>query len=167
MFDCILVPLKIAKENHQLQNALCFQKENSKKQFIKVIEEENKPIPILQDKSHIFNKKDEILPEKLEDSDDEDTNIKFNDVDMIRDIHNNDNQVLAPKTFERLDEISNIRNEQRKLEDSDDSDDDENELVKLKISDNISNNHLGFELLEPEILDESENLLSGFIEELH
>jgi len=133
----------------------------------KVIEEENKPIPILQDKSHIFNKKDEILPEKLEDSDDEDTNIKFNDVDMIRDIHNNDNQVLAPKTFERLDEISNIRNEQRKLEDSDDSDDDENELVKLKISDNISNNHLGFELLEPEILDESENLLSGFIEELH
>lgn len=39
--SCILVPLKIAKENHQLQNALCFQKENSKKQFIKVIEEEN------------------------------------------------------------------------------------------------------------------------------
>jgi hypothetical protein len=133
----------------------------------KVIEEENKPIPVLHDKSKLFNKKDEILPEKLEDSDDEDTNIKFNDVDMIRDIHNNDNQVLAPKTFERLDEISNIRNEQRKLEDSDDSDDDENELVKLKISDNISNNHLGIELLEPEILDESENLLSEFIEELH
>ena len=39
--SCILVPLKIAKENHQLQNALCFQKENSKKQFIKIIEEEN------------------------------------------------------------------------------------------------------------------------------
>ena len=134
----------------------------------KIIEEENKPIPILHNKSNLFNKKDkdEILPEKLEDSDDEDTNIKFNDVDMIRDIHNNDDQVLAPKTIERLDEISNIRNEQRKLEETDDEDDDD-EPIKLKILDNVSNNHLGIELLEPEILDESENLLSGFIEELH
>ena len=46
-------------------------------------------------------------------------------------------------------------------------DEDDDEPIKLKILDNVSNNHLGIELLEPEILDESENLLSGFIEELH
>jgi len=70
---------------------------------------------------------------------------------------------LAPKTIERLDEISTIRNNQRKLDDDDDDDD---EPIKLKIFDNVTTNNLGIELLEPEILDESENLLSGLIEEL-
>jgi hypothetical protein len=124
----------------------------------KIVEEEIKPIPV-------NNNNNAFLPDKLEDSDnEEDTNIKFNDVDMVRDINNKDDTILAPKTIERLDEISNIRNEQRKLEE--DSDDDE-EPIKLKIFDNFSSNDLGIELLEPEILDESDNLLAGMIEELH
>jgi hypothetical protein len=109
----------------------------------------------------------EVLPDKLDDSDDEeDKNIKFNDMDMVRDINNNDDKVLAPKTFERLDEISNIRNEQRKLDEETDDDDDD-EPIKLKIFDNSSSNDLGIELLEPEILTDTENLLAGMIEELH
>jgi hypothetical protein len=123
----------------------------------KIVEEEIKPIPV-------NNNNNAFLPDKLEDSDNEDTNIKFNDVDMVRDINNKDDTILAPKTIERLDEISNIRNEQRKLEE--DSDDDE-EPIKLKIFDNLSSNDLGIELLEPEILNESDNLLAGMIEELH
>jgi hypothetical protein len=124
----------------------------------KIVEEEIKPIPV-------NNNNNAFLPDKLEDSDnEEDTNIKFNDVDMVRDINNKDDTILAPKTIERLDEISNIRNEQRKLEE--DSDDDE-EPIKLKIFDKFSSNDLGIELLEPEILDESDNLLAGMIEELH
>ena len=87
---------------------------------------------------------------------------------MVRDIHNKDDQILASKTFERLDEISNIRNEQRKLEESDDEDDeDDDEPIKLKIFDNSPTHDLGIELLEPELLNESENLLDGLIEELN
>lgn len=55
--------------------------------------------------------------------------LSFNDVDMIRDGLNNDNTVNAPKTIERLEEISAFRNAQRKLEEDDDEDND-----KLKIS---------------------------------
>jgi hypothetical protein len=136
----------------------------------KIVEETN-PIPILNKKDAFgsgsaFGSKEEILPDKLDDSDDEeDKNIKFNDVDMVRDINNIDDKVLAPKTIERLDEISNIRNEQRKLEEE--SDDDDDEPIKLKIFDNSPSNDLGIELLEPEILNDTENLLAGMIEELH
>jgi hypothetical protein len=136
----------------------------------KIVEETN-PIPILSKKDTFdTNGSDstskEILPDKLDDSDDEeDKNIKFNDVDMVRDVNNNDDKVLAPKTFERLDEISNIRNEQRKLDEESDEDDDE--PIKLKIFDNSPSNDLGIELLEPEILNDAENLLAGMIEELH
>jgi len=94
--------------------------------------------------------------------DDDDQRIKFNDVDMTRDEHNNDGNVLAPKTYERLDEISQIRNEQRKLEEEDD--DDEDEPIKLKIFENSNVNPFKIESLEPEIL--SNDLLLGDIEEL-
>jgi hypothetical protein len=93
--------------------------------------------------------------------DDDDQRIKFNDVDMTRAEHNNDGNVLAPKTYERLDEISQIRNEQRKLEEEDD---DEDEPIKLKIFENSNVNPFKIESLEPEIL--SNDLLLGDIEEL-
>jgi hypothetical protein len=124
----------------------------------KIVEEEIKPIPVIKNNNT-------FLPDKLDDSDNEDNNIKFNDVDMVRDINNKDDTIIAPKTIERLDEISNIRNEQRKLEE--DSDNDDDEPIKLKIFDNSLSSDLGIELLEPEILDEPENLLAGMIEELH
>ena len=124
----------------------------------KIVEEEIKPIPVSKNNNT-------FLPDKLDDSDNEDNNLKFNDVDMVRDINNKDDTIIAPKTIERLDEISNIRNEQRKLEEE--SDDDDDEPIKLKIFDNSPSSDLGIELLEPEILDESENLLAGMIEELH
>jgi hypothetical protein len=124
----------------------------------KIVEEEIKPIPVSKNNNT-------FLPDKLDDSDNEDNNLKFNDVDMVRDINNKDDTIIAPKTIERLDEISNIRNEQRKLEEA--SDDDDDEPIKLKIFDNSSSSDLGIELLEPDILDEPENLLAGMIEELH
>jgi len=127
----------------------------------KIVEEEIKPIPVSKNNNNTF------LPDKLDDSDNEDNNIKFNDVDMVRDINNIDNTILAPKTIERLNEISNIRNEQRKLEEDSDNDDDDEEPIKLKIFDKSPSSDLGIELLEPEILNEPENLLAGMIEELH
>jgi hypothetical protein len=100
-------------------------------------EEELKPEPI-------YKESDDIQPlELLDDDNDDNTNgIKFNDIDYVRDENNNDNKIHAPKTLERLDEISNIRNQQRKLDEEDDDDD---QPVKLKIEpmDNLEIETLG------------------------
>ena len=58
--------------------------------------------------------------------------IQFNDIDYIKDSNNIVSQIQAPKTFERLEEISTIRNKERN---DDGDDDDTNE--KLNIS-NVS-----------------------------
>lgn len=54
--------------------------------------------------------------------------LKFNDTDSMMDDNNKEQFVSAPKTIERLEEISNLRNIQRKMDEDDDDD-------KLKISD--------------------------------
>ena len=59
------------------------------------------------------------------------TKLTFNDNDYTRDENNNESVINAPKNIQRLEEISEFRNNQRKLETDDDDDDD----VKLKISD--------------------------------
>jgi hypothetical protein len=58
--------------------------------------------------------------------------LSFNDIDFVRDEHNHEEEVEAPKNIGRLEEISAIRNAQRKQEEENDDDDDEN--VKLTIS---------------------------------
>ena len=58
--------------------------------------------------------------------------LKFNDVDTAIDKSGKEEVIKAPKTLERLEEISNLRNAQRKMEEDDD---DDNE--KLKISDEL------------------------------
>jgi hypothetical protein len=61
------------------------------------------------------------------------TRLTFNDYDSVLDSDNNEGKINAPKTIERLEEISTERAIQRKLEEDDDLDD------KIKIhTDNIS-----------------------------
>jgi hypothetical protein len=66
-------------------------------------------------------------------------------------------KVVAPKTIERLEEISDFRNKQRKLEtdsyDNDSDTDNENENIKIKIYDeNVELDELDVhEINEPEI----------------
>jgi len=108
----------------------------------------NVPSKVIQEEEHkpepIYNESDDIQPLELLDDDDDDiiNGIKFNDIDFVRDENNNDNKIHAPKTLERLDEISNIRNQQRKLDEEDDDDD---QPVKLKIEplDNLEIETLG------------------------
>jgi hypothetical protein len=54
--------------------------------------------------------------------------LKFNDMDSMLDDNNKEQMVNAPKTIERLEEISTFRNIQRKMEEEEDDD-------KLQISD--------------------------------
>jgi hypothetical protein len=57
--------------------------------------------------------------------------LSFNDIDYIKDDNNNIISVTAPKTIERLEEISELRAQQRKQ----DEDDDDEDNRRLKISD--------------------------------
>ena len=66
---------------------------------------------------------------------DSSSKLSFNDVDMARDANDNEVPIEAPKNIERLEDISNMRNAQRKLEESEGNDDDEPQNVKLKIYD--------------------------------
>ena len=61
------------------------------------------------------------------------TRLSFNDVDLAIDTNNKEEQIVAPKDLDRLEHVSVMRNEQRKLETDDDDDDDSN--VKLTIFD--------------------------------
>jgi hypothetical protein len=54
--------------------------------------------------------------------------LKFNDMDSMLDDNNKEQMVNAPKTIERLEEISTLRNIQRKMDEEEDDD-------KLQISD--------------------------------
>jgi hypothetical protein len=65
---------------------------------------------------------------KLESSDSLTQSLKFNDMDSMLDDNNKEQMVSAPKTIERLEEISTLRNIQRKMEEEEDDD-------KLQISD--------------------------------
>lgn len=78
------------------------------------------------------------------------SSIRFNDVDYVKGPDNTIVPIEAPKTDERLEYISKIREEQRKLSEADDDDDD---IEKLSISDqNILLDHLDVhDLVEPPI----------------
>jgi len=80
-----------------------------------------------------------------------DSRLSFNNIDYARDENNNDLKIQAPKNIERLEEISEMRAVQRRQEALDD--DEDNESVKLNISDqSVELNNLDVHPLnEPEM----------------
>jgi hypothetical protein len=62
--------------------------------------------------------------------------LRFNDIDNAVGINKKVEDILAPKTVERLEQISRDRNESRKLDEQSDSDDDDDD--RLKIGEKIS-----------------------------
>jgi hypothetical protein len=88
--------------------------------------------------SELSNSKEVIEKEK------ENISLKFNDLDSVVDTNNKTELVEAPKTIERLEEISTIRNNQRKLESEEENDDE-----KLVISnDNVSLGDLDIHVID-------------------
>ena len=63
------------------------------------------------------------------------SHLSFNDIDYVRGDDGSVSNVMAPKSIERLEEISEIRARQRR----EDEDEDDNNNVKLQISDQIFN----------------------------
>jgi hypothetical protein len=66
------------------------------------------------------------------------TRLTFNDVDQAIDTENNQSTIMAPKDIDRLEEISEARNLQRKLEEAE-----EESEERIKIGDDISIDALG------------------------
>lgn len=66
------------------------------------------------------------------------TRLTFNDVDQAIDTENNESTIMAPKDIDRLEEISEARNLQRKLEEAE-----EESEERIKIGDDISLDALG------------------------
>jgi hypothetical protein len=90
--------------------------------------------------------------------------IKFNDVDQAVNDKGKEELISAPKTLERLEEISNLRNIQRKMEEEADADDD-NET--LKISDELVDlNSLDVHVIGQKPIDLEPNFLLDDIEVL-
>ena len=61
----------------------------------------------------------------------ENTSIKFDDIDYIRDSDNSESEISAPKSIERLDKISDLRYKERQEEEEEDEESSE----KIKFSD--------------------------------
>jgi len=88
--------------------------------------------------------------------------LKFNDVDIARNIHNEEEMINAPKTIERLEELSNIRNIQRKLEEEEDNN---NDNVRLKIYDQAAElTNLDVHVINPPEIELNNDFLLDDIE---
>jgi hypothetical protein len=87
--------------------------------------------------------------------------LSFDDIDHAITDDGKEEKIRAPKTFERLEEISMSRNMQRKLEEEDDDDDDDED--RLKISEDVSID-LGFTDLNP--FEKNDDIITLDIEEL-
>jgi hypothetical protein len=70
-----------------------------------------------------------------EDNNTSTSKLSFSDVDLVKDQFNNEERINAPKDIQRLEEISEFRNNKRRLE----TDEDESENQRLQISDESVN----------------------------
>ena len=58
--------------------------------------------------------------------------LKFNNNDSVLDMGTNKEEIInAPKTIERLEEISKTQNEKRKAEEAEEDDDDDDDSIKI------------------------------------
>lgn len=127
--------------------------ETTEEDVIEEIKEEVTHEPIIADVT--TEDKSPILDESQK------SGVTFNDIDYVQ-TDNGVSQITAPKNIDRLEEISTIRNEQRKRED-----DDEDDNVKLNISDQSFNlDNLDIHNIEEPKVDLLPDLLLDEIEVL-
>jgi hypothetical protein len=105
------------------------------------------------------------IPEIPDLSEDNSTKLSFSDIDMARDVNNIEVPIVAPKDERTLEEISVMRNAQRKSEEMDY--DDEDDLPKLKIFDqNVSLDNVDIHVIDPPNIELIPDLLIDDIEVL-
>uniref|UniRef100_A0A6C0LX22 Uncharacterized protein n=1 Tax=viral metagenome TaxID=1070528 RepID=A0A6C0LX22_9ZZZZ len=163
--ECILNAIR---ETLPIESVLrSYMDESIEEDYIETIQEEKIPIKEVETEKE---KSDETEADKLkvevdaltistQESTDKKQGISFNDNDSVMGGDNKEEIVNAPKTIERLEQISNMRNDERKLEDDADDDDDDNSF-KIKIGGDVE------KLSLDSLTSKEENIILSDIEEL-
>lgn len=147
--ECILNAIR---ETLPIESVLrAYMDESMEEEYIETIQEEK--IQVKEEEEQPLTEVEKLKEEIKENetkikvntsSNESNQGIRFNDNDLAINENNQEEVISAPKTIQRLEEISNLRNEQRKLDEEED--DDEDSGFKLKIGDeNLSLDNLGLE----------------------
>jgi hypothetical protein len=136
LFEINIPPLQIQKHNRELEIIIqecilnTLRESIPVEAILKAYMDETVEEDVIEDiKEEIIT--EPIIKNNLDESENK-SKLSFNNLDYTKDINNNVSTINAPKSIERLEEISEIRNNQRKLDSEDDND---NENIKLNISD--------------------------------
>jgi hypothetical protein len=167
LFELNVPPLQIQKHNRELEtivqecilNSLresvpleailkAYMDETMEEDVVEEVKEEYIQQPINNDEFDT-NKNDQ---NKVDSVGGASSKLSFSDVDLVKDQYNKEEKITAPKDIERLEELSELRYNQRKLETDDDDDYGENTLTKLNISDEIAS----LDALDVHVINEPE-----------
>ena len=156
LFEINIPPLQIQKNHRELEiiiqecllNAIresipvesilrAYMDETIEEDVQEVIKEERIEDPEYIEKKELEKNVNEVIKEEMLSNNIESNNqnggssLSFSNVDYAKGVDGTEEKIEAPKTIDRLEQISTMRNEQRKLETDDDDDDDS---PKLKIT---------------------------------
>lgn len=169
--ECILTTIRESVPTEAIIRAYMDESvEQEEEVIIEDIEEKEEPKPEPEPEPEVEEKKEETVPDvvpTIQNIDDTDvlTKLSFNDMDSVLDGTNNVDEVEAPKTIERLEDISTSRALERKLEEESDTDDDDDRIQIHTDLVDLS----GFDILDEKEkdkkIDDGDILLDG-IEEL-
>jgi hypothetical protein len=169
LFELNVPPLQTQKHNRELEtivqecilNSLresvpveailkAYMDETMEEDVVEEVKEEYIQQPINNDEfDSNSNKNDE---NKVDNVGGTSSKLSFSDVDLVKDQYNKEEKINAPKDIERLEELSELRYNQRKLETDDDNDYGENTITKLNISDEIAS----LDALDVHVINEPE-----------
>jgi len=177
LFELNVSPLQIQKHNRELEiivqecilNSLresvpveailkAYMDETMEEDVVEEVKEEYIQEPIKNDVSEAEqNKLDSVGgASSTSPSPSPSSKLSFSDVDLVKDQFNKEERITAPKDIERLQEISEMRYNQRKLETDGDDDDYESNgqssLEKLNISDELAS----LDALDVHVINEPE-----------
>lgn len=157
LFELNCAPLQIQKHNRELEiivqecilNAVrdsipvesilkAYMDETIEEDVVEEIKEQIIEPPPVVEKQAIFEEKPSFVEER-----DENISLKFNDIDSVMNKNGKEELIEAPKTIERLEEISALRNLQRKMEE-----DDDNERLNIS-TEEVSLDSLDVQLINP------------------
>jgi hypothetical protein len=153
--ECIL---NAVRESIPVENILrAYMDESVEEDIVEEIKEQFIETPKEKEENEVNKQVDDIIVKQ------EAARLSFNDVDLVKDSNDVIASVTASKDPDVLEQISAIRNEQRKLESNDDDYSDE----RLKISDqNIDLGSIDIHVIDPPSIDLLPDLLLDEIEVL-
>jgi hypothetical protein len=175
LFELNVSPLQIQKHNRELEiivqecilNSLresvpveailkAYMDETMEEDVVEEVKEEYIQEPIKNDVSEAEQNKLDSVGGASSTSPSPSSKLSFSDVDLVKDQFNKEERITAPKDIERLEEISEMRYNQRKLETDGDDDDYESNgqssLEKLNISDELAS----LDALDVHVINEPE-----------